>query len=296
MRLIRPFTVNDAALVATDVASAEAVWNSGTAYTVDQEVIVTGDVNHRVYKALQASTNKNPLTETTYWQDIGPTNRWAVFDKSIGTATSKATSFYYEVQVTGRADSICFFNVEATSIRVQVFVGSTEYFDQTYSMLANSGITDWYAYYFEDVRRLPDKTIIGLPLVLNPKVKFTVTNSGSTASAGAVVIGQQKYIGRTQFGSGVGISDSSVKTEDAFGGFTVLERPYKERGDFQVMVDNDFVDELRWLLGQYRATAIVIVGTDCYESTVIYGFVRDFNIALLHHNESQLNMEVIGLT
>lgn len=299
MRLVRPFTVVDAAYVSSDVLENDAgVYNAGSTYALNQEVILTTGV-HRRYRSLQAGNighTPNDPANTAWWLDLGPTNRWALFDGAIGTYTTKATSFTYTIQCTGRIDTLAFLDVQATSIQVQVYDGVTLVYDQTYNMLSNSGITDWYAYYTEEIVRKSDKTVLDLPAYLNPKIVFTVTNVGATASVGCVIPGRQRYIGRTQYGSSVGINDFSKKEKDQFGVYQVVERPFSKRGSFNIMVDNNFIDELQTLLAGYRATPILYLGTDVYESSSIYGFYKDFTLVIEHFNETQCNLEIEGLT
>ena len=45
-----------------------AAWAAATTYAADDQVYVSSEGDY--YKALQASTNKNPVTETTYWERI----------------------------------------------------------------------------------------------------------------------------------------------------------------------------------------------------------------------------------
>lgn len=294
MRIVRPFKVTPTALVATDIAEDEyPAWSSMTPYTLDQRVLYQS----KVYQCTQAGTNKNPEIEKSYWVFVKASNRWSIFDAVISTYTTKPTSFTYTVQCTGTVNSIAFLDVTATTIRVVVEDASLGVvYDETFDMLANSGIQDWYSYFFEPITRLKDKTILSLPSYLNPKITFTVTNSGGVASVGEVVMGMQRYIGRTQYGSSVGIIDYSKKEKDQFGAYRVVERPYSKRGSFNVMVDNSFIDELQTLLASYRSIPILYLGTDCYEATSVYGFYKDFTLVIQHTSETQCNIEVEGLT
>jgi pimeloyl-ACP methyl ester carboxylesterase len=91
MRLIRPTTLTDAMLTSSTAPETDyPAWSSATAYAVGARVILTA--THRRYEALAASTNVSPSTDPTKWLDLGPTNRWAMFDARVGTATSRAAS------------------------------------------------------------------------------------------------------------------------------------------------------------------------------------------------------------
>ena len=199
--------------------------------------------------------------------------------------------------VSGRVDTLGLLNVQATSVRVECTApGVGVVMDQMFNLVSTSGINNWYAYLFEEIVRLNYKTILDLPNYLNMTIKVTVTNTAGNASLGVLVLGRQKYIGRTQYGSSVGIADFSKKIEDDFGGFTIIERPYRKKGSFNIMVDNTLIDELQTLLASFRAIPILYLGTDEFESTSVYGFYKDFSLTIQYPTETQCNLEVEGLT
>lgn len=298
MRLLRAASVTDATLVSTDVPETDhPVWSSGATYAADALVIVTTSGVHKKYKSLQAGNlNHPPQTSDTWWVYQGPTNTWALFDGSIGTQTSRAGSFTYTLQLAGIVDTAAFLNADASSISVQVSVPvDGVVFDRTISMIQTSGITDWYAYYFEELVKKKNEIVLNLPSVLNPTITITVNNPTGTASLGVLLLGRQKYIGRTQYGASLGITDFSKKEEDPFGGYTVLERAYRNRGSFNVMIENNTVDSLVNMLAGYRATPILYWGSDEFSTSAIYGFYKDFSIVIQYFNESQCSIELEGL-
>ena len=81
MQFIKPVSISDATLISSTIAETDySAWSSGTTYALGDKVILTS--THRVYESLQAAnTNHNPTeAASTWWLDIGPTNRWAMFD------------------------------------------------------------------------------------------------------------------------------------------------------------------------------------------------------------------------
>ena len=82
MRLIRPTTLTDAMLTSSTAPETDyPAWSSVTAYAVGTRVILA--TTHRRYEALATSTNVSPSTDPTKWLDLGPTNRWAMFDARV---------------------------------------------------------------------------------------------------------------------------------------------------------------------------------------------------------------------
>ena len=116
MKLIRPTALSDAMLTSSSATENDyAVWSSGTAYGVGARVILTS--THRKYEALAASSGVNPSSDPAKWLDLGPTNRWAMFDARVGTATSRAGSLQV-VLAPGAADGIALIDTEAETASV----------------------------------------------------------------------------------------------------------------------------------------------------------------------------------
>ena len=110
MKLIRPTTLTDAMLTSSTAPENDhPVWASGTAYALGAKVILTA--THRRYEALVASTGVNPASDPTKWLDLGPTNRWAMFDDRVGTATTKAGSLQV-VLAPGATDGVALIDTD----------------------------------------------------------------------------------------------------------------------------------------------------------------------------------------
>lgn len=297
MKLVRPFIVTEPSLVSSDVPETDApVYNSATTYALNAEVIY----QHNVYKSAQAGNlNKTPGAAGSegWWSLQRPTNRWALFDKKIGTQTAQANSFTYTVQTSGRIDSAVLLNLSATSVRIEVIDETdTVVYDETFNLVSTSGINNLYSYFYEPIRRRTALGVFNLPIFLSPKIRVTVSKPTDTAKCGALILGQQRTIGRTQYGSSVGITDFSRKDTDDFGNFIIVERPFRRRGSFNVTVDNGFVDELQELLEAYRSIPIVYIGSDCFNAMLLYGFYKDFTIAVENFGESLCNIDIESMT
>jgi hypothetical protein len=348
MKLVRPFTVTEAALTASDVVeTAPAAYNAGTTYATGATVSVAtgtaiavykslqssntgnapasspswwkltgntyalysagtsyadGDIvisatTHRTYESLAGSNLGNALTDATKWTDIGPTNRWSMFDGSVTSQTSNPESIEVTIQTTGRIDSVALLNVDAVAVTVTMTDSvEGEVYDETFSLVSPSGIIDWYAYFFEPIERLADLYIGDLPPYAGAAIEVSLDGAGSTAKCGGLVLGLSKQIGETVYGSGVGIIDYSRKTVDAFGNYSVVERAFSKRANFTVNVPIGLTDQVQVLLSRYRAEPIVYVGADRFGSTLIYAFFKDFNVEIENPSFSVCTLQLEGLT
>lgn len=298
MKLIRPMTVTAAMLTSSNVAETVALYNAGTTYALGATVRQDSADGSWLYESLVAGESGNALTNTSKWLAKGATNRWKVFDGSVSSQTQNANSIEYVIEATGRVDTIAILNVDAASVQVVAEDATDgEVYNETFSLVSPSGVSDIFAWLTEPIERLADIEISGLP-VLYAGLTYTVTINapGATAKVGAIVLGLAKDIGGTQYGAQIGIKDYSVKGEDAFGNVTVIERAYAKRANFNVWVDAALVDQVQVLLARYRATPIVYSGSSSYGSTLIYGFFRDAAVEIAGPNHSLLTIEIEGLT
>lgn len=71
-------------LAATETSIVELVGGDDAPLFDDKGILTS---THRKYEALAASSGVSPSTDPAKWLDLGPTNRWAMFDARVGAAT-----------------------------------------------------------------------------------------------------------------------------------------------------------------------------------------------------------------
>jgi hypothetical protein len=244
-----------------------------------------------------ANLNKTPSLEEDYWLDVGATNRWKMWDGSVNSQSTRADEIEVVLQQSERVNAVALLNISASEVNITV-TDPTDgvVYDETTDLVWDSGVADWYAYFFEPIIRRTDFIATDLPAYATAQVTVTLTDTGDTVALGEMVLGLSREIGSARYGSTVSIQDYSIKEEDDFGNFTVLERAYARRASFPVWVEGTFTDELVRLLTQYRATPVVWVGIDHLQSTFIYGFFRDFQVEIAYPTVSLCSLEIDGLT
>jgi len=303
MQLIRPaeippntLTATDAVLTASNVAADDASeWSSTTSYTAGDQVIVLG-TTQRLYEALQSSTDSFPPDNPTDWNDLGAINRWKMFDGGTNTQTVNADTIEVTLEPDGITNSFSLFNIEASEARV-VLTDSTEgvVFDETYNLIDNTAVINWYAYFFEPIVQAQTLTDLSLPAYGGATVDITLTNTGSDAKCGLAIIGSEAEIGTTIFGTSVGIRDFSRKEADEFGNFNVVERRFFRLVDYDVRIDTPKVQFVQRILNDRRAKPTVYIGNVDNPETIVYGYYRDFDIVLSNPAFSNATIEVEGL-
>lgn len=291
MKLIRPTTITDSILTSSSVAETDAAaWSSGTTYALDATVIKS----HRIWRSLQASnTNHDPATSPTWWLDTGPTNRWGMFDAVVGTVTS-ATSSIAVTLTPGRCDALALLDVTASSVQVTMVVGAETVFDRTVDLLDNSVVTDWYSYFFEPEVRANYLVITDLPVFGEGVITVTITGSG-TVSCGLCVVGLQSSLGTLLRSPSVGINDYSRKSADDFGNTILVQRSYSKRLGARLVLDNNDVDRIVRVLAGLRATPVVWIGSEYFDSLVVYGFYKDFDVDIAYPTVSYCSLTIEGM-
>lgn len=275
------------------IGTAYPAYNPATGYLTGARV--TDTASHKNYESANVGTNTgHALTDTAWWLDLGPSNRWAMFDQKVGTLTTRPSSVSVSLAITGRADTVSLFNVDASSVNITVMDGVTEVYNVDYSMVSENGVIDWFEYYFEPVVRNTELAVTDLPNVQNPTIIITAID-GDDVSIGNCVVGLSTELGGTFYGASVGITDYSRKTSDDFGNFFITQRGFSRNGRFTVMVDKPNVDFVYNLLSQYRASPVVILGAEGYTSTFIYGLLKDWRIEISYPYQSVLSIEIEGL-
>lgn len=298
MRLIRPQSVTDATLTSSSVTEADyPVWNAATAYILGDRVIRTTGV-HKIFERIIAGTTATPPeNDPTNWLDIGATNRWKMFDAVVGSQTTKSDSIVVTITPWMVVNAVALLNVVAQTVRVKMTdtIDGVVY-DSTVEMLDNSLVTDWWHYFFEPIVRRQDVVFLDLPSYGTASIEITITNTGDTAACGVAVLGVAQTIGDTMMGASVGIRDYSRKEQDAFGNFIIVPRTFSKRANFQLKVQRNKTDGLQKLLAELRTTPVVYIGSDSFESTIVYGYYRDFDIVISSIPLSDCNIEIEGLT
>lgn len=298
MKIIRPVTITDAMLTSSNLPETDyAQWTSGATFALDEYCIDVGTNIHNIYKSLVASNNNNPpATSPTKWLHIGKTNRWKMFDASVGTKTQKADAIINTLTLSGvRVDSVALMNISAASVTIeQTSVDGTV--SITESLVSTEGINSMWNWAFEPIVRKKDFAITNLTPYANSTLTITLNDAGAIAECGACVVGQKLELGGTQYGASVSIEDNSLKGKDDFGNYNIVERSFSKTGDFTLQVNKPFVDQLQNVLAGYRAKPIVYIGSGEYTSTMILGFYKSFSIVISYPRMSICSINIEGLS
>jgi hypothetical protein len=301
VKFVRPVQVTDATLVSSTIPEDDhPAWNSGTTYAAGAKVILAS--THRRYESVAGGNlNNNPATATTAWIDLGPTNRWAMFDATVGTITKPASGTTMTVVLLpGAIDSLALLDVVGSSVYVSMTKsdGVTVVYERTIDLTDTTNVSDWYSWFFERALRSTTVVLNDIPPYGAGKLTVTITNT-VIPSCGTFVVGRYFHIGDTQWNPKAGIIDYSSKSTDEFGVTSVVQRSYARRQDCVVRCSTPRVNEIVRQLAAVRATPVIWLGADALttvtDTLAMYGFIKDFSVDIAYPEYSMLSMTIEGL-
>ena len=298
MKVIRPIVLTNDQLVSSSVAEIDyPVWSNSITYAVGERVMSVA--THRHYaSAIPSNGGHDPAVDDgTHWTDIGPTNRWAMFDQAVGTSTTKTGSIYVVLEP-GSINAVAVVDTDAVMVAVTMSVGGTVIYSESKSTNVSGGvIADWSAYFFDEVGQAMATTFLDLPLYVSGSVAVTITGADpdGDVSVGTLIVGRAIDLGSTEVGPSIGILDFSRKETDDFGATTVVERAWAKRMTARSLIATSAVDGVQRQIAALRAKPALWIAEEGYDSLTVYGFFKDFSVDLELQNISYCSLTIEGL-
>ena len=280
------------------VGYKEVAWNSGTTYAAS--TAAAGQIvyyQHRVYESLAASnTNNNPFTSPTWWSDIGPTMKWAMFDTERNTATRGASAMVAVVTPGVRCDTAAVLGVEADTVRLQVSSGGSPVYDETADMVARA-VATYYDYFFKAFRQVGSYLFQNIPPNLNNIYTTTFTKSVGAASCGALVIGLKVEIGTVQKSAEDDALNFSTVERDIYGSATLIPRRSVPKTVQTVWAPSSYLANIRALRVSLNAVPAVYAGltsnsSDYFDSLLMLGVYKQWTVSLEMASEVVQTLEI----
>ena len=300
LKVVTPIAYTDAKLVSNNVPETDyPVWASGNTYAVGDRVIKTTGV-HKIYQSLQASnSNKDPVSNPTWWQEVSATNAWKMFDTSNSTATTNPLTISARIKpgaVTNSAGFLGMVGGQDLRLRMVDPTDGTVY-DKTANLRGVIPTATHYDYCFAKLNPITEYTFTDLPAYATADILFDLTTASGNVSVATVVMGYQTLIGQgVQYGARLSIQDYSRKETNQYGDSVLVKRSFARKGNFEMWLQKTEVDAVYNMLSQLRATPLLWIATEEYTSTIIYGIYKDFEITIAYHDVSVCSLQLDGLT
>lgn len=280
------------------------VWNPAITYALGARVHVPDA--KRVYESAQGgNVGKDPTLPsnqfsaagvTTWWIDLGPTNRSAMFDSIISTPTVGVSPFEITLRP-GAFNGIAMFSLDADRLDIEVTDADTGGVVYSYSApLEGSAPTDYYEYFFEPFKPQTQFIATGIEPYASARVRITLTKGSGVARVGMLAIGDLKPLGVPLRGASVEPVDYSYVATDSFGNTTVKRRSSATGMSVQARMDIDDADTVLDAVKDLLGVPVVVIGSRAagYRSMTVFGLLSG---RLQYDNYAQptLNISVKGL-
>lgn len=301
MILIKPVEVTSNKVISSipepDPSVGEIEWTPGTYNLGDRRVNISTDREYEV--VADPSTSDDPvvgvLADPPTWVDIGPINKFKMFDEANNTS-SVGTDLTVEISPDELVNSVACFNVSCDNITVTAFdADDNQVFSQSITMRIRSLVNGWYNYYFTPFVSADKFVILNIPPTTLGKIKIEFF--GTNASVGTCVVGQSVQLGDAQYGTSAQLLDFTNPIEDEFGNITYSQGFTATLVDYDVLADTGSLDAIFLQLKQLGKMPAVFVGNpvNVGDSTLVYGYVRDYNQTYTTPVKSKIKLTVRGL-
>lgn len=299
MIVIPPFllTTSNTTSTVAEPSAGEVVWNAATNYAVGQVVIRTE--THRKYECQSAGVSATPPeNEPTKWLDVGPTNKWAMFDNLRSQATTSPGSMTITISPGRRVDSLALLGVKANKVTITMTYNGEVVYTTERNMGARN-TTTWSQYFFGEFKYVSSLLLQDLPSYANSVITILFENDPAlNVECSEVVVGNKIFLGYAQYDA---VSDSlnfSRIERDEFGGSILKPRRTVPKVNVSVWADKYLVNQIRDARTDLNAVPALWSALDqnyedpYYEALLIYGIYKQFEINISGPSLAVVNLEL----
>jgi len=260
------------------------VWDAGATYIAGDRVYLPA--THRVYESVKdGNTGKDPSQVVnqynasgapTWWIDIGPTNRYAMFDGLVSTQTS-APSPLTVTLTPGSFNGFALFGLDADSYSIEIrdMPGGEIYYAETDVPLEGSAPADYYEYFFERFKPRRQFIRAGLDPYADAELTITFYKGSGDVKVGMFAIGDLRPVGIPQRDASVEPQDFSYVKQDAFGNTTVQKRANATGMTITTKMYKDDAGAVLDTVKEVLGVPVVVVGSQAqeFEWLTVFGLV-----------------------
>lgn len=302
LSILAPVAITDAMLISSSAAENEyAAYNPATTYVAGARCISA--VTHRVYEsALGGNVGKDPTNianragTTIWWIDIGPTNRWSMFDGVVSTQTSIASTLTVVIRP-GVFNAFYLGGIDADTISYAIRDAPGGVVVSTYSgVLEGSAPDDYYEYFFDRFKPQADFTASAIPEYNAAELTLTLTKASGNVKVGILAIGDLRPLGKTQFGVKAKPKTFSYIKVDEAGNNSIKKRKSSTDLSATAMLELSDANMVLGTLKSVLDVPCVVICSDrvVHEGLRCFGLVSG-EVSYDHPTHCQLTVNVQGL-
>lgn len=300
MIVVPPFDLTTANTTSTvlEPSNGEVVWSPTGSYTLGAVVIRTE--THRKYELVaQEHGNTPPETSPKIWLDIGPTNKWAMFDNLRSQPTTALGGMTVVITPGKRVDTLALLGVKASKVIVTVRQGGNIIYGPVTRNMTGRKTTTWSQYFFGSFNYIPTVIFQDIPPVTAAEITVEFQNDpGQPVECSELVVGSKVYLGASQYDAVSSSLNFSRIERDDFGNSTLKRRRTVPRLNVQTWAQKGIVNQIRQAREDLNAVPALWSGLDdkfddpYFEAVFIYGIYKQFEINLDHPSKVTVNLEL----
>jgi hypothetical protein len=240
---------------------------------------------HRIFESLQdANANHAPAIadSVTWWQDAGPTNKWAMFDLLRNTGTTVATPLVVQIKPGNRVDSIALVGLAASQVQITMTDTSGTIYTAT-DVLNLRTVATWSDYFFDALSFRESVVHFDLPISPGATITVTISNPVGNVTCGGLILGMNVYVGRTLHQAENDALNFSTIDRDFYGNSVLVQRRTVPKVNAQVRTTKANVPALVLLRKLLNAAPALWAGLDTeddgyFGSLLVLGIYKQFLI------------------
>ena len=264
MNVIEPLNITPAMLVSSNVPepdpyTGEVAWTAAT-YTIGERRILAA--THRIYEcAIAGASTLTPNVDVARWLDVGPTNRWAMFDTLRNTATKRLGSIVVVIAPGSRVSSYALAGMQAEAAQMAMVSSAATVYNQTDALILRRTATA-SEYCFGAFAFKKTVSHYDIPRITGGAVTVTISRASGEVQCGALIIGNHTYIGQLQNDVEINALNFSKVERDKFGGLLLKQIRRVPKTNHTINIDPDNLNKLIDLFDRLDAIPAFYSGLD----------------------------------
>lgn len=281
---------------AAEPGPGETEWTSGATYAVGEERI-RASMHRKYLRQVAGAGAVAPELDFANWLDIGPTNKWAMFDTLRNTATIAPSPLSVSVTPGKRINAQALMGLDADEVTITMTVGGVVEYTHTQSLILRQ-TTTWTEYFFGEFSNQPSLALFDLPLYSGAVINVTLTRAAGNVALGAMVIGTYVNVGKVEYSPEIDSLNFSKVDRDDFGNATLVPRRAIPKTDQTLIIDKASVNKILNLRDSLDAVPAVYSGLDdksddgYFEALLILGIWKRWSLNLAYPNHAKGTMQL----
>jgi len=307
MRVVEPIVIAGSLLSSSSVSepdttiAGEAAWNNSHTYAAGDVAIST--TSHRRFLSLQdgnlnkALPNYPSATANDWWEDNGPTNKWAMFDLTSNQATEGASPLEVSIAPGKRINALALVGLVGDSVTITGTSGGGTVYGPKTVAIRTRDVTDWYDYFFAEFETQGAVALFDIPPYTDLVLDISIARATGNPECTYVVVGTATTIGTAQFGVNLGADNYSQITRDIFGNATLVPRRSIPTISQTVIADVALTTKIQGLIDRLNATPALFSTADdssepFFQPLLIVGIYKSWPITFINAKKIQQQLEL----